>query len=410
MAVWHRRAGKDEVGLYWTARAANLRPGNYWHLLPEAAQARKAIWDSVNPHTGRRRIDEVFPAAMRLSTRDEDMRIRLWNESAWQVVGSDNYDSLVGSSPVGLVFSEYALGDPAAWDYLHPILAENAGWALFIYTPRGKNHGHALLRMAETQPGWFAEVLPASKTGVFPPDVLATERREYEMGELGADLGAAMYAQEYECSFDAAIQGSYYGGLLGKADLEGRIGAYPHDPAALVTTAWDLGYGDDTVVWFAQIVEGETRVIDYYANRGMALDHYAKIVRDKPYNYHAHLLPHDGAKGELIAGSTIVETAKTLLGRGVEVLPRVSVEDGINAARLLLPRCRFDAVRCADGIEALRQYRRDWNDERKAFSDRPRHDWSSHAADAFRYLAMGLKAPPAPRKVGPRQAGGWMAA
>jgi phage terminase large subunit len=385
VAVWHRRAGKDEVGLHWTACAAMQAVGNYWHMLPEASQARKAIWEAVNPHTGKRRTDEAFPSAIRSGQRDDEMIIRFKNGSTWQVVGSDNYDSLVGATQRGIVFSEYALAKPAAWNYLQPILAENGGWALFIYTSRGRNHGADLYEMAKSNPKWFAQRLTVEDTNAIPLSVIEEDRK--------SGMSDDMIRQEYYCSFDASTPGAYYGSLIEQAEQSGRIGSVPYDPSALVSTAWDLGYGDDTAIWFCQTIRAEPRIIDYYENRGVGLDHYAKVLKEKPYVYHKHLLPHDGAKGELIAGTTIVKQATALLGRGVEVLPRLSVEEGINAARVFMPRCRFDDVRCAAGIKALRMYRRAWSEDRKAFADKPLHDWTSHAADAFRYLAIGFKPP-----------------
>ena len=399
VAVWHRRAGKDDIGLHWTATASHLRAGNYWHMLPEAKQARKAIWDAINPHSGRRRIDEAFPEEIRDSSNDTEMRIRFKCGSSWQVVGSDNFNSLVGSPPIGIVFSEYALSKPAAWDYLRPILAENGGWALFIYTARGRNHGADLYEMAKSNPSWFAERLTIEDTGAIPLSVIEEERK--------AGMSEDMIRQEYYCSFDAAIQGSYYGPVIEKLEQDKRICPVPHTSDALVTTAWDIGYGDDTAIWFAQMVGLEPRIIDYYENRGVGLDHYAKILREKNYTYHRHLLPHDGSKGEFIAGSTIVENAKKLLPGDVTVLPRISVEEGINAARVLLPKCKFDADRCAQGLKALRLYRREYNEDRKVFSDKPLHDWTSHAADAFRYLAMGLE-PDRVKKPKPKRSGSWM--
>lgn len=383
-AVWHRRAGKDDIALHWTATAAHLRTGNYWHMLPEAKQARKAIWTAINGHTGLRRIDEAFPPEIRSGVVDDEMIIKLKCGSTWQVVGSDNFNSLIGSSPVGIVFSEYAVAKPQAWDFLRPILAENGGWALFIYTARGENHGKDLYEMAKSNPEWFAQRLTVDDTKAIPQGVIDEERR--------SGMSEAMIQQEYYCSFSAPVAGSYYGELLNRAETEKRIGIVPYDPSALVTTAWDLGYGDDTAIWFAQIIGTDKRIVDYYENRGVGLDHYAKVLKEKPYVYHRHLLPHDGAKGELIAGTTIVKQAQALLGeKTIEVQPRLTVEEGINAARVLLATCRFDEAKCSAGLKALKLYRRDWNEERKVFSDRPRHDWTSHAADAYRGLALGLK-------------------
>lgn len=389
IAIWHRRSGKDDLALHWTACAAVQRVGVYWHMLPEAAQARKAIWDAVNPHTGIRRIDEAFPAALRATTREQEMMIRFQNGSTWQVVGSDNFDSLVGSPPVGIVFSEWALANPSSWAYLRPILAENGGWSLFITTPRGRNHAAVMYDAGRQDPEWYSERLPATETRVFTPDQLEAERLEY-VRELGVEIGEALFRQEYLCDFNAAILGSYYGHLLEAAEFEGRLTSVPYDPQHPVDTAWDLGVGDSTAIWCVQQVGREIRVIDYYEASGVGLDHYAKWLQSRPYVYGEHILPHDAGHKELGTGRTRVET---LLSYGIRatVLPRISVDDGINAARLILPRCWFDAGRCKRGIEALRQYKRDWDDKAKTFKPAPRHDWASHGADAFRYLALGLE-------------------
>jgi phage terminase large subunit len=218
--AWHRRSGKDELALHWTAVSSVERIGPYWHMLPMASQARKAIWDAVNPHTGRRRIDEAFPLAMRASTRDQDMFIRFVNGSTWQVVGSDNYNALVGSPPVGIVFSEYALADPSAWALLRPILAENKGWALFISTTRGRNHFQRLVEYARANPtDWYGETLTVEDTKAIPMEVIDQERRELT-AERGPSEAKAIIAQEYYCDADASIPGAYYGELMGRAEAE----------------------------------------------------------------------------------------------------------------------------------------------------------------------------------------------
>jgi hypothetical protein len=206
VCIWHRRAGKDDVALHWTATAAMQRVATYWHMLPEASQARKAIWDAINPHTGIRRIDEAFPKEIRQTTREQEMMIRFVNGSTWQVVGSDNYGSLVGSPPAGLVYSEWALADPSSWAYLRPILAENGGWVVFITTPRGDNHGRTLYEFGVKEPTWYAELLPGDKTGVFEPEQLEAEKREY-VAQFGQSRGEAMFNQEFLCSFTAAFSG-----------------------------------------------------------------------------------------------------------------------------------------------------------------------------------------------------------
>lgn len=364
------------------------RAGGYWHMLPEAAQARKAVWEAVNPHTGKRRIDEAFPKSIRAATRENDMFIRFVNGSTWQVVGSDNFDSLVGSPPVGVVFSEYALADPNAWAMLRPILMENNGWAAFISTPRGPNHFKRLLELARSSDDWFGEALRADQTGVFTAEQLEAERREY-IAEWGEEAGQNLFEQEYLVSFDAALPGTYYAKLIRNAETGERITSVPWESKVPVWTAWDLGMGDSTAIWFAQAVGNEIRLIDYYEASGVGLDHYARILKDKPYVYERHLLPHDGDVKELGTGRSRREVLESL-GLKTEIVKNLSVDDGINAVRTILPRCWFDAKKCERGIEALRQYRRDYDEKLKAFRARPLHDWTSHAADAMRYLALGL--------------------
>ena len=382
VAVWHRRAGKDSLSLNWTAVAAMQRVGVYWHMLPLQTQARKVVWDSIDKQ-GRRVIDQVFPTALRKSVNSQEMKIELLNGSIWQCVGSDNYNSLVGANPVGVVFSEYSSADPAAWDFIRPILAENDGWALFIYTPRGRNHGLKLFETATNAPEWFVEKLGVSETKAIPLSAVEAERR--------AGMEDSIIQQEFYCSFDAALKGSYYGMLLNDLENGGRICSVPHDPALPVTTAWDLGVGDSTAIWFYQISGAEVLIVDYYEASGVGLDHYVKVLKDKPYVYtNNNIFPHDICVHELSSGKSRLDILAGLGVRG-RVLPRSSVESGIAAVRLLLPRCRFDKEKCAKGLEALRQYQRAWDDVRKDFQPKPLHDWTSHAADAFRYLALGIK-------------------
>ncbi len=389
VAIWHRRAGKDEVCLHWTATQMVQRAGNYWHMLPQQSQARKAIWSAVNPHSGKRRIDEAFPIELRLHTRETEMQIVFKNGATWQVVGSDNYNSLVGSPPVGVVFSEWALADPAAWAYIRPILAENDGFALFITTPRGRNHASTFYEAGLEDDDWFAELLPATKTSVFTAKQLEIEEREYKR-EFGPDDGLARFKQEYLCNFAAAIPGSYYGPYMVAAEEGKRIGRVPWEPNLQVITAWDLGFGDSTAIWFAQLVGREVRIIDYYESSGVGIEHYVKALRRKPYVYGDTILPHDAAAGSLQTGRSMVDTMWSLGLRELRVLPRSSIEDGINAARGLLPRCWFDKQNCERGLNALREYHREWDDKARVFKNRPHHDWASHAADAFRYLAVGM--------------------
>jgi hypothetical protein len=381
VCCWHRRAGKDSLALNWTARAAFERTGTFFHLLPELKHARKVIWDGID-RKGRRMIDQAFPPEIRESTHDQEMRIRLANGSVWQAVGSDNFDSLVGTNPLGVVFSEYALSNPAAWDFLRPILAENEGWALFISTPRGENHFADLYKTAKGQEGWFAELLTVEDTGAISRQAVEDER--------AAGMPDAMIRQEFYCSFQAGVAGAYYGDYLEEATAEGRICRVMHEPDLEVFTAWDLGIDDATVIWFFQLVRNEIHVIDYYENSGVGLEHYAKWLSERPYVYGGHHLPHDVNVTELGTGRSRLQVLNGLGIRG-HVVPRLSIEDGIQAVRSILPRCWFDEERCARGIKALRNYRTEYDERAGTFRGRPYHDWTSHAADAFRYLAVGLR-------------------
>lgn len=397
LLIWHRRAGKDDVALHKAAVAAHLRPATYWHMLPEYAQARKAIWNAVNPHTGRRRIDEAFPHELRTNTNEQEMFIRFKSGSTWQVVGSDRYDSLVGTPPAGVVLSEWALANPSAWAYLAPILAENGGWAAFITTPRGRNHVKTMLDMARNDARWFTQVLTVEDTKAISLETVEEQRKDYH-SLYGQDAGDALIEQEYWCSFEAAILGAYWGKEIVAAERDGRITSVPVDENAKVDVAWDLGIDDSMALWFFQVCGSEIHLVDYYEANGQGFEHYAQVKREKGYDYGADWVPHDARVRELGTGRTRIETMK-LMGFNPRLVPDHKVMDGINAARQSLPRCWFDADRCERGLECLRQYRADWDDDKKVFKEHPRHDWTSHGADAFRYMSMAwreLRPAPAP--------------
>jgi len=380
VAVWHRRGGKDSLAFNWTVVAAHQRVGVYWHMLPTLKQGRKVVWDGIDKQ-GRRMIDQAFPEALRKSTNNQEMRIELKCGSIWQVVGSDNYDSLVGANPVGVIFSEYSVANPAAWRFISPILAENGGWSLFIYTPRGKNHGNTLFQMAKKNPKWYAELLTLEDTNAYPVSIIQDER--------DAGLSEEMIQQEYYCSFDAAVSGSYYGKQIVKAKAENRVGRVPYDPKLPVYTGWDIGVDDDTAIWFVQVFRNEIRVIDYYSNRGEGFEHYAKILTEKPYTYADHLLPHDITVRNMGAEArTRQEILEKLLQQQITAVPRQSVEDGIQAVRSILPRMYFHEETTEAGFEMLALYRSEFNETLGVH--KPVHDYTSHAADAMRTLAVGL--------------------
>ena len=407
VAIWHRRAGKDDVCLHLAACSMVDHPAAYWHMLPEASQARKAVWNAVNPHTGVRRIDEAFPLELRANTQEHEMFIRFKNGSTWQVIGSDNYNSLVGSPPYGVVFSEWALAKPGAWAYLRPILAENGGWAAFITTSRGNNHAKNTYDLGMDSPEWFAEKLRADQTSVFSREQLENELKEY-ISDYGTDEGTALFEQEYMCSFDSAVFGSYYGKFLKKVTDENRITSVPYDPAVKVETWWDLGIGDAMSIIFTQSVANEIRVIDYVESEGEGLPYYAKLLQDKGYIYGKHHAPHDIEVRELGSGKSRKETALAL-GIRFETVPRLSVDDGIQAARNILTFCWFDKTNTKDLVTALKEYHKEFDEKRKVFKNTPCHDWSSHAADAFRYLAVGHKKAKTPVKQRPQpQQSSWM--
>jgi len=387
----HRRWGKDEVALHWAAAAAATAAGTYWHLLPEASQARKVIWDAVNPHTGLRRIDEAFPEKVREKTHDSEMKIELTNGSVWQVAGSDNYNSLVGASPRGVVFSEWALAKPEAWAYLRPILAENGGWALFLWTPRGRNHATRAFESRAAKPGWFCLKSRADETEVFTPQQLEQERVEL-VAELGSkEEGEARFASEYLVDFDAAAPGAYYASLLGEAEKAGRVGRVPYDPSLRVDTAWDLGVDDYTAIWFFQQTGREVRAIDYFETSGEGL---AEIVRQaiasKPYAWGTHHLPHDVMVRELGTGRSRYDTLQSLGVFGVSAGKATDPEDRVNAARLMIPMTWFDAEGCGLGLERLRAYRKRWNRATHSYAG-PVHDRASHGADAFGEFALNRR-------------------
>lgn len=389
--VAHRRWGKDDVALHWAAVAAMQRVGNYWHMLPEYGQCRKAVWDAVNPNTGKRRIDEAFPLEICDVRREDAMFIRFKNGSTWQLVGSDNFNSLVGSPPIGLTFSEYSIANPAAWAYLMPILEENGGWAVFIYTSRGENHGFDLINMAMQEPGWFGEISTPDVTGVFTPDQLVKIERQLK-AQFGEDFGGAMFQQEYWCSFAAAIAGAFWASLLEKAKREGRILPLPYKPGLAVLTAWDLGVSDDTSIIFCQRDGGWVNVIDHYATNGQDASHYLKVLRDKPYNYGEHYMPHDADRVDGWVNATKrLDSLKALGLQNIRVIDRTLEIEGINAGRLLIPQCRFDSERCANLLKSLRSHRRDYDEEQRVFKPTSKHDWTAHDAAAFRYLAQGIK-------------------
>jgi phage terminase large subunit len=378
ISIWHRRAGKDSAGLNHSARAAHHRVGVYWHLLPTQKQAREVVWTNVDKQ-GRRMIDQAFPKELRKRTLEDEMMIEFKNGSFWKLRGADNFDSNVGANPAGIVFSEYALTDPRAWDYMRPILLENEGWAWFNTTPRGKNHVFDMLENAKTDPLWHWSVWPVDKTGILTQEQIDQERRE--------GMSEARIQQEYYCRFDVANEGSVFGNQMVQAEKDGRICSVPHDAAYPVETAWDFGLRDQTAIWFIQRVGKEIRFIDFVCDRNKLLPHYLNIVNSKGYSYSRHVAPHDVSRTNYGDGTSIFSIAQNH-GVYFTQAPKLKVEDGEEAGRAMLSRCRFDAVKCSYGIKALKHHQREYDEEKKVLKSKPIEDWSIDPCDAFRTYAQ----------------------
>ena len=390
--VDHRRAGKDEMCLAWSAVAAFNRVGSYWHLLPEQAQGRKAIWNAVDPHRGKRRIDLAFPEQIRKRTLDNDMFIEFTNGSTWQVVGSDRYDSLVGTPPVGLVFSEFALANPFAWSYLRPILLENGGWAIFISTPRGRNTLHKLYQFGLLSSNeWLSIMNKATETGVFTPEQLAGELAEY-IATYGELMGTSLYRQEYLCDWAAAQPGSYWGKELDQLETDGRLTDVPYDPELPVITSDDLGVNDANVKFYWQRVGAQVRMIDVDVHRNVGIPTHVKDMNDKPYNYGQSIYPFDIKVRELgTDGKSRLSVLKKLKVKNCTVAPgptQLSRQDGIDAFRRIIPRLFIDRGKCGDAFEVLKSYHAEWDQETQTLGKSPKHDFSSNFADSCRYFSI----------------------
>jgi phage terminase large subunit len=376
--VTHRRAGKTVACIHdlhrGATRSQKLRP-RYAYLAPFLRQSKAVAWDYL-----RAAIEPARAAGAR--AHESELRIDYSNGGQVRLYGADNPDAMRGIYLDGVVLDEYADMDPRVWSQIiRPALADRQGWAVFIGTPKGRNAFFELWRRSQSEPGWFSMMLKASDTGLIPESELESARR---------DLTEEQYAQEFECSFDAAVVGSYYGKPMMRAEAERRIAPVPYDPAALVWTSWDLGIRDATAIWFAQVVGREIRIIDYYEASGVDLGHYVREIGSRPYVYAGHIVPHDAQAKELGTGKSRLEVLANLGLEHITLAPLHRIEDGINAVRMLLPRCWFDASKCARGLDALKLYRADYDDKLQALRAHPVHDWTSHAADAFRYLAMTL--------------------
>jgi phage terminase large subunit len=383
--VAHRRAGKTVAcvaDLVLDAKHTRKQDARFAYVAPHYNQAKDVAWMYVKRLTSDIKGVEL---------NESELRADFPNGARVRLYGADNPDRLRGLYLDGCILDEFADMRPSVWgEIIRPMLMDRKGWAAFIGTPKGRNSFYQIYDRATNDPDWFALLLRASESGLISPDEIIAARKE---------LTPEQFEQELECSFEAAILGAYWGKELAQAERDGRITDVEHEPALPVHTAWDLGVGDSTAIWFFQVAGNEVRVIDHYENHGQGLSHYAAVLASKPYRYGEDWVPHDARVKELGTGRTRVET---LLGlkRNPKIVPAHKIMDGINAVRLTLPQMWFDRIKCADGLEALRQYQSEFDEKARTFKDNPKHDWTSHTADAMRYLAIAyreIKAPPAPK-------------
>jgi hypothetical protein len=373
VVVAHRRMGKTVSAINHLIKAAVLNTKEaprYAYIAPTYGQAKRVAWDYltkyVRPLGGSENISEL--------------RVDFWGRRI-QLYGSDNPDSLRGQYFDGVILDEIGDQNPVIWtDIVRPALSDRMGWCLFIGTPKGHNHFKELRDRAEKEADWGLLEFKASETQVIA---------ESELKAAKSEMGEDKYLQEFECSFDAAVEGSYYGSLINDLEEKKHIQEIPRDDLCKMVTAWDLGMGDSTAIWVAQIAGSEIRLIDYYENNGVGLDNYVTWLRNNNYDKAEHILPHDVQVRELGTGKSRMEML-TDAGLNIKIAPRIGVDDGIQAVRRILPRCWFNVPNVKIGLNALKNYRRAYDEKRKIYFERPLHDWSSHASDAFRYLAIGL--------------------
>jgi hypothetical protein len=373
VVVAHRRMGKTVSAINHLIKDAVLNQKEaprYAYIAPTYGQAKRVAWDYLVKYA------EPLGGTSNIS----ELRVDFWGRRI-QLFGSDNPETLRGQYFDGVILDEIGDQNPKIWtDIVRPALADRKGWCLFIGTPKGHNHFKELRDRAEKEDGWGLLEFKASETGVVD---------EVELKAAKSEMGEDKYRQEFECSFDAAVEGSYYGQILNELEDKKHMQEIPREELSRTFTAWDLGMGDSTSIWVAQLVGTEVRLLDYYENHGVGLDHYVKWIKDNDYSKAEHILPHDVRVRELGTGKSRLEMLEES-GLEVKIAPRMGLDDGIQAVRRLLPRCWFNVPKVQTGLNCLRNYRRDYDEKRKIFYERPLHDWSSHGSDSFRYLALGL--------------------
>lgn len=384
VAIWPRRSGKDICAINLMLRAALRKVGTYFYVFPTFSMGRRILWDAIDI-SGNKIMKYYIPDSIVESRNEQMMRIKLINGSQIQILGSDDADkSVVGTNAIGIVFSEYALQDEIGWKLSIPILKASNGWALFCSTVRGRNHFYDLYNAVKDRDDWFCELLTVLDTQHIE---LAEIQKEIDSGQMSEDL----VRQEFYNDFSLGVEGSFYGRYVDDLYKKGQIGQIIWEPYLPVHTAWDLGYNDPTVIIFFQVQGPNIRIIDYYENNKKGLEHYAKVIKDRPYTYGKHIAPHDIAVHDL---STGISRWKMMYDLGVNFIRYTdklpSIDDGIEAVRRGLPRTWIDEKSCGPLIKALENYRQEYDNKKKIYKSNPLHDNSSHAADACRYLYLGL--------------------
>lgn len=373
--VAHRRFGKTvrEINeLIKRAVLCDKDAPRFAYVAPYYSQAKNIAWDYLKKYS---------QPLWSKPPMESELTVELVNGARIRLYGADNPDALRGIYLDGVVLDEYGDMKPNIFgEVIRPLLSDRKGWASFIGTPKGKNHFYRVARQAQESDDWFYQALKASETGIIADDELSDARRQ---------MTPEQYAQEFECAFDVPALGAIYGAEMAQAHADGRIAAVPLDGAGLVYTAWDLGVGDATCIWFFQLIGRAVHLIDYYQNNGKDITHYLGVLSARGYNYAQHFVPHDAEARERWSAVTMTQVAQAQ-GFRMTVLPRDGIEQGINAVRMMMSRCYFDQTKCADGIDGLMNYRREYAEKLGEFKPAPLHDWASHPADAFRYLAIGL--------------------
>lgn len=392
VCCWHRGCGKDLLFLNALIYKMITEPGVYLHCFPNYSQGKRAIWDSIHSTDTGDSIAYLdhFPEVLIASKNSSEMMLKLKTGSIYCVMGLDgkNAQRARGMNPRFVILSEYAFMDPESWYTLEPRITQNNGTAVFLSTPNGQNHFYSLYNYAKSNPkDYFSSFLTIEDTKTVSPDHIENLRRE--------GIPEDFIQQEYYCSFTRGAEGSYYGKYIQKARDEDRITSLSINSSLPCYTAWDIGIGDSTAIWIFQALEnGKYNFVHYYQNHGENLEHYCRYLDNFKAKHDIiwgrHIVPHDMKNDEFIAGISRVEAAQKL-GYTVEVLPRIPIDEGINAVRSLLPFCSFDKINCAHGIKCLDFYRKKYNDMLKVYYDEPCHDQWSHGSDAFRYACTGIK-------------------